>query len=176
MGTHAFSEDDERAYAFMVLSELMGGSMSSRLFVTIREEQGLAYSVHSYADLMSETGSFVISAGVSNDKVEQAVKSIINEIKKLKEHSITEEEFLKAKNLLKSSLIFSYESLHNRMVEIGSHKLLLNKNINIDDISSKIDAVTYEDVVAVADIINDHTSYSCLVYSDKEYNVEELMK
>lgn len=176
MGTHAFSEGDERAYALMILSELMGGSMSSRLFVTIREEQGLAYSVHSYADLMSETGSFIISAGVSNDKVEQAVKSIVNEIKKLKEHSVSEEEFLKAKNILKSSLIFSYESLHNRMVEIGSSKLLLNKDVNINELAAKIDAVTYEDVVAVAEIINDHTTYSCLVYSDKEHNIEELMK
>ena len=173
MGTHIFGKDDPRRYALMILSKMLGGSMSSRLFKTIREEQGLAYSVGSYTDFMADTGTFMITAGVSNDKVEQAVKSIANEIKKLKTEGFSKEEFAKAKNIMKSSVVFYYEGIHNRMVEVGSSMLLTGTRVETDKLVSRIDAVTYEEVVAVAECINNIDNYSCLVYSNQDFNVSD---
>ena len=173
MGTHIFGKEDPRRYALMILSKMLGGSMSSRLFKTIREEQGLAYSVGSYTDFMADTGTFLITAGVSNDKVEQAVKSIANEIKKLRDDGFSEEEFAKAKNIMKSGVVFYYEGIHNRMVEVGSSMLLTGTKVETDNLVAKIDAVTYEDVVAVADIINKIDTYSCLVYSNQEFDMKD---
>lgn len=173
MGTHIFGKDDPRRYALMILSKMLGGSMSSRLFKAIREEQGLAYSVGSYTDFMADTGTFAITAGVSNDKVEQAVKSIANEIKKLKAEGFSEEEFAKAKNIMKSGVVFYYEGIHNRMVEVGSSMLLTGVEVETDKLVSEIDKVTYEDVVAVADYINNIDTYSCLVLSNQAFKVKE---
>ena len=176
MATHIFGKNDPRRHALMILSKMMGGSMSSRLFKTIREEQGLAYSVGSYTDFMAETGTFMITAGVSNDKVEQTVQSICNEIRKLREHGFSEEEFLKAKNIMKSGVVFYYEGIHNRMVEVGASKLLNDMDVEISNLTSVIDAVTYDDVVNVAEYINNCDNYSCLVYSNKEHDVDMLMR
>ena len=175
-GVHTFGSKDSRLPALDILSTLMGGSMSSRLFKTIREEQGLAYSIGSHVEGHADTGKFVITAGVSNDKVEDTIRSIKNEVDKLKTFSFTEAEFLKAKNLYKSNTIFSFEKMHQRMVEIGVEVLLDEGNKNIDDMIREIDAVTYEDVLAIQDIISDISNYTWLIYSDREYFVDRILQ
>jgi predicted Zn-dependent peptidase len=158
-----------------ILSTLMGGSMSSRLFKSIREEQGLAYSVGSRVEFFTDTGLFIVSAGVSNKKVEQTIKAIQGEIEKLKDFSFTETEFLKAKNLYKSESIFDFEEMHHRMVEIGTAVLLDGKEETIEDMIKKIDAVTYEDVKAVQGLITDMSKYTWFVYSDREYFIDRIL-
>lgn len=175
-GTHIFGGQDDRVDAIGILSTLMGGSMSSRLFKSIREEQGLAYSVGSRVEFYGETGLFMISAGVSNDKVEDTIKSIQTEIEKLKDFSFTETEFLKAKNLYKSESIFDFEEMHHRMVEIGTGVLLDNNEDTIEDMIRKIDAVTYKDVKAVQDLITNISDYTWLIYSDREYFVDRILE
>lgn len=174
-GTHIFGGDDDRVDAIGILSTLLGGSMSSRLFKSIREEQGLAYSVGSRVDFFTDTGTFTISAGVANDMVEDTIKSIQIEIEKLKDFSFTESEFLKAKNLYKSESIFDFEEMHHRMVEIGTAALLDNKYDTVEDMVRKITAVTYEDVKAVQNLITDMSKYTWFVYSDREYFVDRIL-
>ena len=175
-GTHIFGSQDNRIEAIGILSTLMGGSMSSRLFKTIREEQGLAYSIGSHIESFSDTGLFVITAGVSNKKVNDTIKSIKNELVKLKEFSFTEAEFLKAKNLYKSESIFDFEEMHHRMVEIATALLLDESEDSIEDMIKKIDLVTYEDVLAVQDFITDISNYTWLIYSNKKHNIEKFLK
>ena len=173
-GTHIFGGQDSRVDAIGVLSTLIGGSMSSRLFKSIREGQGLAYFVGSHVDFFADTGLFVISAGVSNDKVEDTIKSIRLAIEKLKDFSFDEVEFAKAKNLYKSESIYDFEEMHHRMVEIGTAVLLDNNEDSLDDMIRKIDAVTYEDVLAVKDLVTDISNYTWLVYSDRKYQIEKI--
>ena len=174
-GTPIFGGADDRVDAMGILSTLMGGSMSSRLFKSIREEQGLAYSVGSRVEFFTDTGLFIVSAGVSNKKVEQTIKAIQGEIEKLKDFSFTETEFLKAKNLYKSESIFDFEEMHHRMVEIGTAVLLDGKEETIEDMIKKIDAVTYEDVKAVQGLITDMSKYTWFVYSDREYFIDRIL-
>lgn len=174
-GTHIFGGDDDRVDAIGILSTLLGGSMSSRLFKSIREEQGLAYSVGSRVDFYTDTGTFSISAGVGNDMVEDTIKSIQIELAKLQDFSFSEVEFLKAKNLYKSESIFDFEEMHHRMVEVGTAALLDNKYETIDEMVEKINAVTYEDVKAVQSMITNIADYTWFVYSDREYFVDRIL-
>ena len=175
-GTHIFGGSDNRVDAIGILSTLMGGSMSSRLFKTIREEQGLAYSVGSHVDFFTDTGLFTITAGVANDMVEDTIKSIYIEIAKLQDFSFTEAEFLKAKNLYKSESIFDFEEMHHRMVEVGTAALLDNQYDTIEDMIRKIDAVTYEDVKEVQSLITTISNYTWFIYSDREYFVDRILE
>ena len=86
---------------------------------------------------------------------------------------VSKEEFAKAKNIMKSSVVFYYEGIHNRMVEVGSSMLLTGTRVETDKLVSRIDAVTYEEVVAVAECINNIDNYSCLVYSNQDFNVSD---
>ena len=117
----------------------------------------------------------MISAGVSNDKVEDTIKSIRLAIEKLKDFSFDEVEFAKAKNLYKSESIYDFEEMHHRMVEIGTAVLLDNNEDSLDDMIRKIDAVTYEDVLAVKDLVTDISKYTWLVYSDRKYQIGKIL-
>lgn len=175
MGCHIFGEDDARKYAMMILSGLMGGTMSSRLFKNIREEKGLAYSVHSMTDFAADTGTFYISAAVSHENVELTIESIKEELIKLKEFSFDESEFVKAKNIVKSNVIFKYEDASDRMVKLGSRQLLNNNCINVDEIGNFIDTVTYRDVLNMVDFITDISNYSCVVLSNREIDIKSIL-
>ena len=127
LGLKGLSLDDERYYSLVLLNNVMGGSMSSRLFQNIREEKGLAYSVYSMSSSFSNTGYFNIYAGVSHDKIKDAVIGIQDELRFLKTDGITQEELDTAKEQLKGSYIFSLENVNGRMFSIGKNMLLLDK-------------------------------------------------
>ncbi len=175
-GTHIFGGQDERVHAMGILSTLFGGSMSSRLFKSIREEQGLAYSVGSDVDFFENTGLFTINVCVSYKKVKDIIRAIQKEIGALKDFSFTETEFLKAKNLYKSESIFDFEDMHQRMIEIGSSVLLDNNAETIEAKIKKIDAVTYQDVLNVLDLITDISTYTWFVYSNEAFLIDKILK
>ncbi len=139
LGLKGLSLDDDRFYSIVLLNNIMGGSMSSRLFQNIREEKGLAYSVYSMSSSFSNTGYFNIYAGVSHDKVEDAIIGIRAELRLLETGGITVEELQTAKEQLKGSYIFSLENVNGRMFSIGKNMLLLNKIYTPEEVMSSID-------------------------------------
>jgi len=136
-------------YAVDLLSIILGEGMSSRLFTEIREQQGLAYDIHSYADHFADSGAVVIYAGVDPGRVDSALRAIIDQVSKLKEQ-ITEAELSKAKEIAKGRLLLSLESSRNVAAWLGAQELLINRILTADEVISLVEAVTIEDLKRVA--------------------------
>lgn len=175
IGTRTFGLDDDRHYAMVLLNNIMGGTMSSRLFQNIREEKGLAYSVYSMANSFVTEGYYNIYAGVSHDKIESAINAIKEELLILKENGVTEEELGIAKEQLKSSYIFSQENVNGRMFSIGKNATLLGKVFTPEEIIQGIDRVSMEDMKEVADLICDVKSYSGVAITNKKMDLKKIM-
>lgn len=118
--------------ALICINSILGGGMSSRLFQSVREKYGLAYSVYSYLSTYKETGVFYIYAGVNPTKVGQAYDCIISEIKKVGANGITKDELTRAKEQIKGSTVLSSESTSSLMLSQGKRVLLTNEVFNID--------------------------------------------
>jgi predicted Zn-dependent peptidase len=153
----------------------MGGSMSSRLFQNIREEKGLAYSVYSMASSFSNTGYFNIYAGVSHEKIKDAVIGIQDELKLLKASGVTEEELETAKEQMKGSYIFSLENVNGRMFSIGKNMLLLNKIYTPEEVMRNVDAVTMDDIRNISDMITDIHNYSGVLIGRHKLDLKKIV-
>lgn len=176
LGLKGLALDDERYYPLFLLNNIMGGSMSSRLFQNIREEKGLAYSVYSMASSFSTTGYYNIYAGVSHDKVKDAILGIQDELKLLKAQGITQDELDTAKEQMKGSYIFSLENVNGRMFSIGKNMLLLNKIYTPEEVLASIDGVTMDDVRAVSELITDVHNYSGVLISRNKVDLKKILQ
>ena len=137
--------------ATQILNAILGGSMSSRLFQTVREELGLAYTVYSYVSTYAEAGALSVYAGVNSEKYLQSVEAIYKCISDIKNKSISEEEFIRGKEQLVSSQIFAQESSSSQMLLFGKELLYSGKAYNFKERVDKINSVTLKDVKEAVD-------------------------
>ena len=137
---------DPRYAAQSIFGILFGGGMSSRLFQRIREQMGLAYSVYASPLLYTNNGNFDILLNITAANTKRAVEAVKKEIDEVLAKGITEEEFLRAKIQMKSSLVFSQESVQSRMTAQGKFMLLADKLYSVDQRIADADAVTKEEV------------------------------
>lgn len=137
-------------YALILLNNVLGGSMSSRLFQEVREERGLAYSVYSYHTAFTDTGSLHLYAGTAPHQLEQVYDVCLELLLHLAEHGITDKELKKGKDQLKGNLMLSLESTNSRMSRIGKNELLLGRHVTLDEMITKIDALTLDEVNVLA--------------------------
>ena len=133
--------------ATQILNAILGGSMSSRLFQTVREELGLAYTVYSYISTYAETGALSVYAGVNSDKYLQSVEAIYKCIDDIKKKNISSEEFVRGKEQLISSQIFAQESTSSQMLLFGKELLYSGRLYNFEERINAISAVTLKDVL-----------------------------
>jgi predicted Zn-dependent peptidase len=150
LGAPGLSRSDERRFILRVLDTILGGSSSSRLFQEVREKRGLAYSVYSYASQYVDSGQVAVYVGTRPDRVGEAMDVIGEELQKLQDHSITEEELVRAKENVKGRTVLSMESTLARMNRLGSSVLMGVPLMTLDEIVAAIDAVTLEEVSALA--------------------------
>ena len=176
LGTRTIKLDDERYHAVSVLSNIMGGSMSSRLFQSIREKKGLAYSVFAANSSATRMGSFVIYAGVGHEKVKETVDAIKEELLILKKHSVSEEELGKAKEQLKAGYIFGQESVNSRMFAMGKNVLLRGRASEPAEVLEHIDSVTIEDVDRVKRLICNIDRYSGVLVTNKRTDLKKMVR
>ena len=146
MGIRLFPAEDPRRYPMMLLCNLLGGGMSSRLMQNVRVKKGLAYSVYSMTGFYSHTGLFVICAGVAKNKVDEALEAIKEELDRLKGDDISAEEFQSSKEQLKSSFIFGQESVQNLMIYNGRNLLTYGRCITPSEVLNILDDITLEDI------------------------------
>ena len=146
MGIRLFPAEDPRRYPMMLLCNLLGGGMSSRLMQNVRVKKGLAYSVYSMTGFYSHTGLFVICAGVAKNKVDEALKAIKEELDRLKGDDISAEEFQSSKEQLKSSFIFGQESVQNLMIYNDRNLLTYGRCITPSEVLNMLDDITLEDI------------------------------
>lgn len=170
-----FSRFDSRRYAMTVLDNLLGGTMSSRLFITVRERHGLCYYVRSGLDFYHDTGDIAISAGVELGKIEKALELITQEIKKIKTEKVTVSELNKAKENICGRFSLSLEESLDVARYFGTEELLSDKIEDPADFAKKIRAVTAEEVLSLAQEIFDFNKINFALvgpYKEKEKFLE----
>jgi predicted Zn-dependent peptidase len=176
MAARTVKLSDPDYYAHRVLSCIMGGGMSSRLFQHVREQKGLAYSVYSSCNPFSEDGYYNIYAGVSHDRIAEAIEAIRGELLLLGEKGVSDEEIAKAKTQIKSSYIFGQESVNGRMVGIGQTCILLGKVRTQDEVLASIDAVDQQAVARAIAKIADPGRYSAVAVTNKEFDLGAMVQ
>ena len=150
IGGEALTRGDDRRFAFGILNHVLGGGMSSRLFREIREERGLAYAVYAFRMPYADSGAYGVYVGTTPSQTEQVLQLVRAELGQLVEWGITSEELDRAKGNMKGSLALSMEDTNSRMVRLGRHELTGVEHLSLDETVASIDAVTLEDVHAVA--------------------------
>lgn len=136
----------DEMYSLISLNNILGGSMSSRLFQDVREQKGLAYSVFSYHSAFQDSGMVTIYAGTGAKQLDELYDTIQTTLATLKGEGITDKELFNSKEQLKGSLMLSLESTNSRMSRNGKNELLLGKHRSLDEIIADIDSVTKDDV------------------------------
>ncbi len=150
LGVPIYPLPHEKRYACYVLNTILGGSMSSRLFQNIRERQGLVYAVMSELNTYRDSASLIVSAGTSTERARQVVSLILQELRRMKDELLPEDELRLAKDHLKGSLIMSLESTSSRMSNLARQELFFGRFFTIDEIADAVEAVTAEEVQQVA--------------------------
>ncbi len=155
-------------YPMMAASSILGGGISSRLFQNLREEKGLVYSVGSVNQTYSGTGILNVYAGTGNSELDEAMKCIQEEVNDIGQNGITAEELVRVKEQLKGNFILGMESTTARMTVLGRNRLLKGYVEEQDEIISRIDAITLEDIKeTVADIMNWNGAAVSILSSEK---------
>ncbi len=152
---NGFAITDNRKYALNVANNVIGGSMSSRLFQKVREELGMAYAVYSYPALYTHTGMFGVYAGTLTQNVFTVCEVIHKELRELLENGITAEEFMQSKEQIKGGHIFSMESTSSKMNMIGKSMILTGKVQTDEEKLALMEGVTHEEVNNILkDVLN----------------------
>jgi predicted Zn-dependent peptidase len=150
LGVPAPPITDENRYATLILNTVLGGGMSSRLFQTIREERGMAYSIFSDLSPYRDTGTLLVYAGTSAGKALNAVELILDEFRKLKEVALPTEELNRTRDQLKGNILMGLESSNARMANLARQEMYFHEFQTVDDIIARISEVTAADVQAMA--------------------------
>lgn len=150
MGVPSYPIAHPLRYASYVLSTLLGGGMSSRLFQTIREKLGLAYSVFSELNMYRDCGLLAIYAGTSVETAKQVVGLVVQEFRTLKHELVPAEELRRAKDHLKGSIALSLESTSSRMANLARQSLYYDRFISLDEMVQAIEEVTPDQVQQIA--------------------------
>jgi predicted Zn-dependent peptidase len=153
MGSLGLPARSENRFAMSALNNVLGGGMSSRLFQEVREKRGLAYAVYSYHQGYSDAGAVKVYVGSTTGNVAEAVEVISEQLDKIREEPVLEEELQRTKEQLKSSTILALESTAARMTRIGRSIITGAELLTPEEISARIDAVSAEDIRRLA---NDH--------------------
>ncbi len=146
MSLPGFARDTQDQYPLAVLSNIIGGSMSSRLFQSIREQRGLAYSIYSYPSSYTTTGSFGLYAGTGEAQAPEVTKLMLEELDKIRRNGVTKEELSRCREQLMGSYVLGMESSSAHMNAIGKVLLLQKREYNEEKTLSRIECVTMEDI------------------------------
>jgi len=150
VGIRAFDIFDKRRYALEVLSDILGGGMSSRLFQKIREEMGVAYYVHSSADLYTDHGYLAAACGIDKNKINEVTEAILEEFRKLAGKPVEQDELQRAKDHLTGGMMLSLETSDSLANFCGGQEVLTGKVNTPQELADNIQAVTSEEIMSVA--------------------------
>jgi predicted Zn-dependent peptidase len=150
LGFPAYSYTDRRLPALSVLGNILGGTMSSRLFITVRERKGLAYYVRAGADAFEDTGTFVVRAGLTKSRIDEAIGVICAELAKVKRAGVTPAELRRAKDNIRGHLALELEDSSDLAAFFGRQELYTGKIKTPEEKMAEIDAVTGSEVRAAA--------------------------
>jgi predicted Zn-dependent peptidase len=150
LGAPGIARDDDRRFALRVLDNILGGTSSSRLFQEVREKRGLAYSVYSFQSTYAGTGQVGLYLGTRPDNVVRAMRVVADELERMREDPASADELARSKENVKGRVVLSLESTTARMNRLGASVLADMPLLSVDEVIEKIDAVTLDDVAALA--------------------------
>jgi predicted Zn-dependent peptidase len=145
----------ELRYVTLLLNTVLGGGMSSRLFQTVREEHGLAYSIFSDLNPYRDTGSLCVYAGTSSAHCLEVIELIMCEFRRLKSEALPEDELRRSKDQLKGNIILGLESSMSRMSNLARQEMYFEHFFGVEEIMDKVETVTSEQVMDMANTLFD---------------------
>lgn len=150
LGFRAFGVFDRRRHALRALGDILGGGMSSRLFMRVREKMGAAYYIGAGGDLSLDHGHFSIAAGVNHAQLNDVIRAILDECRRLRDEMVSAAEFRKSKDHLVGGMILGLETSDDLASFYGGQEILGRPALSPEEVIAKIKAVTAEEVRAVA--------------------------
>ncbi len=150
MGVPSLPISSDRRYCALLLNTVLGGGMSSRLFQTVREERGLAYSIYSDLSPFKDTGMLCVYAGTSSSKAVQMIQLITDEFRRLKDEPVAADELRRTKDQLLGNIILSMESTGARMSNLARQEMYFEHFFGIDEVMQRVESVTAEQVQELA--------------------------
>lgn len=150
VGAASHPETHADHWAEKLLGIILGGNMSSRMFMSVREAQGLCYYISTSSDNFIDTGIFSTGAGVKLDRIDDAITGILGEYSKIREAQVPEEELQKAKNFMKGKMVLRLEDSEQYAHLLGKYELLHDDLMSPKEIMEQLDKVTAEDIHRVA--------------------------
>ena len=175
----SYSHTDERLPALALLANILGGTMSSRLFIRIRERLGLAYFVRAMAEPYEDTGFFMIRAGLTKARIDEAIKAICKELANIRKEGVTAAELKRAKENLRGRLVLELEDSSDLAGFFGRQELYTRKIKTAEEKFAEYEAVTVADIRAVAkDIIRRRRASLALIgpFKDQERHIAKLVR
>lgn len=149
LGFDGFAIDDAGQYPLYLLNNIIGGSMSSRLFQNIREQKGLAYSVYSSPTFYRTGGYFTLYAGTGEAQAETVVKLMLEQIEALRRKGITSSELERSRNQMRTGYLLGRESTSSHAFSIGRSELISGRTLTDEEILGRLDAVTMDDIMNI---------------------------
>lgn len=150
LGWTSVSKKDKKFLALQMLANILGGNMSSRLFLQIRERRGLCYSIRAGVNGYEDISNFAISAGLNKDKIEEAIQAIREEIDKVKNEGISEEELAQAKENIRGRLILRLENSSAYLAFLSDQELFGQKPKTLEELLQEVDKITLKQVNQIA--------------------------
>lgn len=178
LGVRGYSIDDEKRYALSLLSTILGGNMSSRLFISVRERNGLAYYINTSCESYKDVGYLVTQAGLSNEKCLKAIGIILEEYKRIRDNGATKEELAKAKAYLKGRMTIALESSDSMASFVAMQELYSGKILTPREKFDKIDSVTLKDIRQVSNDVFQSERLNLAMIGPLESNgdIDKLLK
>lgn len=178
IGTRAYNQNHPDRFALGLLGIILGGNMSSRLFIEVREKRGLAYSVRTTVDTYDDCGYIATQAGVDHKKLELTLKTILEEYRKISNEKVSEKELKKAKDFIKGKSVMGFESSDEVAMFFVEQEVNKEKILTLDDIFKKIDAITADDIIRVAvDVFkNEKLNLAIIGPHSNKKELEKLLK
>ena len=150
LGVPAPPVNDKERFALYLLNSMLGGGMSSRLFESIRENEGLAYSIYSEMSPFRDSGALSVYAGMSLDKTERVLDLTLVELRRLKQEQVTPAELKRAKDQMKSNIVLGLESSSSRMSNLARQQMYFGRFFSVNETVAEIDRVTPDDIQRLA--------------------------
>jgi predicted Zn-dependent peptidase len=150
IGRVSYSVHHRDRYPLAVMNTLLGEGMSSRLYQTVREKYGLAYSVYSFVHFLTDTGVFGAYAGTDRQNIERSIELVHEELERLTRRPVPRAELVRTKAQIKGSMMLGLENMSGRMMRLGAEELTYGRQIPVDTVLRRVDAVTADDIQRVA--------------------------
>ena len=163
--TTGFKSEERQKIA--VLSQVLGEGSSSRLFQAVREKNGIAYQVNSFLNSYYDVSAFGIYFSTNDKMTDKAISIILRELKKLRGTKISDSELKKAKQAIKGNILLSLENTTSRMIRMAQSELYYNRMIPVEEVIKKIDSVTREDILELANELLDEDTFIKIIIKSK---------